>query len=164
MDDRIKDAHHQVYQGEAKAAFRLRLYAARAEQEGYLQLAKLFRAVSRSEEIHGERSLRVLEPIKDTQGNLEAAFESETKVAGLAYQQLIKLALEVGDKVAETLFTQSRDVEETHARLYRDALGHLSEERATTYYVCTVCGYVADGELPENCPVCNVTSDRFVQY
>ena len=164
MDDRIKDAHHKVYEGEAKAAFRLRLYAGRAEQEGFPQLAKLFRAVSRSEEIHGERSLRMLEPVKDTQSNLAAAFESETKVAGLAYQELIKLALEVGDKAAETLFTQSRDVEGTHARLYRDALSHVSEERVTTYYVCTVCGYVADGELPENCPVCGVKSDRFVQY
>jgi rubrerythrin len=164
MDERIREAHHMVYEGEAKAAFRLRLYAARAEQEGYPQIAKLFRAISRSEEIHGERSLRVLEPVKDTQENLEASFESETKVAGVAYQNLIKLANDVGDSVAATVFSQSRDVEATHAKLYKNVLEHLSEERETTYYVCTVCGYVADGELPDQCPVCGVTSDRFVQY
>jgi rubrerythrin len=164
MDPKIRDAHHEVYQGEAKAAFRLRLYAGRAEQEGFNQIAKLFRAIARSEEIHGERSLRLLEPIKDTQTNLQAAFESEQKVAGLAYPGLIKAAMEANDRVAETLFTQSRDVEETHAKLYKNALEHLAEERDTSYYVCTVCGYVADGSLPDKCPVCNVKSDRFVQY
>jgi rubrerythrin len=161
MDERIRTAHHQVYEAEAKAAFRLRLYAARAEQDGFPQIAKLFRAISRSEEIHGERSLRMLEPVKDTQANLEASFESETKVAGVAYQQLLKLAHDVGDGAAATVFAQSRDVEETHAKLYKNALAHLTEERETTYYVCTVCGFVADGELPDTCPVCGVKRERF---
>lgn len=161
MDEKIREAHHRVYEGEAKAAFRLRLYAARAERDGFPQIAKLFRAISRSEEIHGERSLRLLEPVRDTQANLEAAFESETKVAGVAYQDMIKLAQEVGDKAAETAFTQSRDVEATHAKLYKAALEHLMEERDTAYFICTLCGYLAESEPPELCPVCGVTRDRF---
>jgi len=163
MHEKIRDAHHTVYEAEAKAAFRLRLYAARADKEGYPQIAKLFRAISRSEEIHGERSLRALEPVRDTQANLEASFESETKVAGVAYLNLIQMANELSDSAAATVFAQSRDVEATHARLYKDMLEHLGAERETTYHVCTVCGYVADGTRPETCPVCGVAGDRFVQ-
>ena len=162
MDDKIRQAHHTVYEAEAKAAFRLRLYAAKAEQEGYSQIAKLFRAISRSEEIHGERSLRALEPVRDTQANLEASFESETKIAGVAYQKMIQTASELGDTAAQTAFSQSRDVEATHARLYKDMLEHLTEERETTYHVCTVCGFVADGTRPENCPVCGVPGNKFI--
>lgn len=29
-------------------------------------------------------------------------------------------------------------------------------------YVCQVCGYSAN-EIPENCPICNASSDRFVE-
>ena len=162
MHEKIREAHHTVYEAEAKAAFRLRLYAAKAEQEGYPQIAKLFRAISRSEEIHGERSFRALEPPRETQANLEASFESETKVAGVAYQKMIQTANELGERAAATIFTHSRDVEATHARLYKAMLEHLTEERETTYHVCTVCGYVADGTRPENCPVCGVPASKFV--
>ena len=163
MDDKLRELHHTVYEAEAKAAFRLKLYAAKAEKEGFAQIAKLFRAVSRSEEVHGERSLRALEPVKDTQANLEASFESETKIAGVAYQKMIQTASALGDKGAETIFSQNRDVEATHARLYKDALEHLSEERETSYHVCTVCGFVSDGTLPDNCPVCGVPASKFVE-
>ncbi|MBI5501733.1 MAG: rubrerythrin family protein [Deltaproteobacteria bacterium] len=163
MHEKIREAHHTVYEAEAKAAFRLRLYADRADKEGFPQIARLFRAISRSEEIHGERSLRALEPVRDTQANLEASFESETKVAGVAYQKLIHLANELEDKGAATVFSQSRDVEATHARLYKDMLEHLTAERETTYHVCTVCGYVADGTRPETCPVCGVPGTKFIQ-
>ncbi|NMC70182.1 MAG: rubrerythrin family protein [Myxococcales bacterium] len=161
MDERIRQAHHEVYAGEAKAALRLRYYAATADKEGFPQVAHLFRAIARSEEIHGERAMRALGMAKDTQTNLEAAFESESKVAGVAYDRLLQLAHEAGDKAAETVFSQARDVEAVHARLYRDALQRMTEERETTYFVCPVCGYVSDGSRPERCPVCNVPGDRF---
>ena len=94
MDDKVKDAFHQAYTGEAKAALRLKLFADKAEQEGYIQIAKLFQVIARSEEIHGERGLRMLREIKGTEKNLSDAFESETKVAQVAYDNFIKLANE----------------------------------------------------------------------
>ncbi|MGB5218658.1 MAG: ferritin family protein, partial [Smithella sp.] len=67
--DKIKDALNQAYVGEAKAALRLKVYAQKAEDEGYKQMAKLFRVISFSEEIHGARALRVLKEIKSTEEN-----------------------------------------------------------------------------------------------
>ena len=164
MDEKIKDAMHQAYTGESKASLRLKVFAEKADQEGYPQLAKLFRVISFSEELHGKRALRLMREIKSTEENLAESFESETRVAGVAYDNFIKYAEEVGDRAASVYFSQSRDVEEIHAKLYKEAMDHVLEERQTTYYVCDVCGYVSDGILPEECPVCGAKKDRFVTY
>jgi len=162
--DKIRDALNQAYVGEAKAALRLKVYAQKAEEEGYKQIAKLFRVIAFSEEIHGARALRVLREIKSTEENLAASFESEKQVAEVAYDQFVKLAEAEGDKEAVLHFSQSRDVEETHAKLYKQAMSHYMEERETSYYVCKVCGYVADGVLPEECPVCGAKAKMFVLF
>ncbi len=161
MED-VKQAIHQAYTGEAKATLRLKVFAEKAREEGYPQLAKLFEVISLSEELHARRALRLLREVKETQENLAECFESETKVAGVAYNQFIKLAESAGDKDASLYFSQSRDVEETHAKLYKEAMGHLLQDRETTYYVCRVCGYVADGLLPEECPICGAEKEQFV--
>ena len=164
MDEKVKDAMHQAYTGEAKAALRLKVYAEKAEQEGYAQIAKLFRVISRSEEIHGERALRMLREIKSTEKNLEASFESETQVAGVAYENFIKLATDADDKNAADIFSHSRDVEDYHAKLYKEAMNHMMEERETEYHVCKVCGYVSDGVLPDECPVCGAKKEQFEKF
>jgi rubrerythrin len=164
MDKRIRDAFYEAYVGEAKAALRLKIYADKAEQEGYLPIAKLFRVIARSEEIHGERCLRMLREIKSTEENLKASFESEVQVAGVAYEQFIKLATEEEDETANSIFSQSRDVEDGHSKLYKEAMSHLMEERETTYYICGVCGYVSDGLLPDECPVCGAKKEEFFKF
>ena len=104
--------------------------------------------------------MKLLKEIKGTQENLSESFESETKVTGVAYDEFIGLAEKAGDKAASLYFSQSRDVEDTHAKLYKEAMAHLLQERETTYYVCEVCGYVADGVLPEECPICGKQERR----
>jgi rubrerythrin len=162
--DETKDALQQAYAGEAKAALRLKVYAEKAEEEGYPQIAKLFRVIARSEEIHGARALRTLREIKSTEENLAASFESEQRVAEVAYGEFIKRAEAEGNQAAVLQFSQSKDVEETHAKLYKEAMNHMMEERETTYHVCQVCGYVEDGLCPEICPVCGAKRDRFTPF
>ena len=164
MDEKLKEAFHKIYEGEAKAALRLKIFAKKADQEDLPQIAKLFRVIAFSEEIHGERALRMLREIKDTDTNLEESFQSETRVAGVAYDSFIDLAEESGDIQASTLFSNARDVEDSHAKLYRYAMNHLIGERETTYFVCQVCGYVSEGVLPETCPVCSAPKDQFVEF
>jgi rubrerythrin len=164
MDEKLKEAFHEIYEGEAKAALRLKIFAKKADQEDLPQIAKLFRVIAFSEEIHGERALRMLREIKDTDANLKESFQSETRVAGVAYDNFIELAEAVGDLPASTLFSNSRDVEDGHAKLYRHAMNDLIGERETTYYVCQVCGYVSDGVLPDTCPICAAPKDQFVEF
>jgi len=164
MDERLKEAFCKVYEGEAKAALRLKLFANKAEQEGFSQIAQLFRVIAYSEEVHGERALRMLREIKDTETNLKESFGSETHIAGVAYDHFVKLATEAGDNVSATIFSHSKDGEDVHANLYKKTMNHLMEERETTYYVCRVCGYVADGIWPNVCPVCSAPRVQFVEF
>jgi rubrerythrin len=160
----IKDLHHKAFTGEAKAAIRLKIYAERADLDGYAQIAKLFRVISYSEEIHASRSLRMLKEIKSTEENLASSFESEKKVAEIAYDGFIKSAIEAKDAASEIIFTQSRDVEDTHSKLYQKAMNHMLDDSQTDYYVCKVCGYVSDFIEPDVCPVCKAKKDQFVKF
>ncbi|HOO57451.1 MAG TPA: rubrerythrin family protein [bacterium] len=151
------------FTGEAKAVVRLRLYADKAEEEGYPQIAKLFRAISEAELVHAKKHLKMMNILKDTESNLKYAFESESTISEVTYPEFIKTALEEDNKLAALSFTHSRDAEEFHAALYKKALEHFAQERETTYYVCEVCGYVADGEAPEKCPVCQAPKEKFIR-
>lgn len=133
---------------EAQAHQRNLAFALKAEQEGFSQIARLFRAVAEAEGIHAYNHLRLLGGVSDTQTNLEAAFEREN-LASKTYPQLIGEASEEGNNSVARIFGYSRDVEAGHAKLYKKALEHMVGERETKYYVCSVCGYVSDGELPE---------------
>jgi rubrerythrin len=164
MDEKLKEAFRKVYDGEAKAALRLKIFAKIADQEDLPQISKLFRVISFSEEIHGERAFRKIKEIKDTEENLKDSFQSETHVAGVAYESFITLAEEIGDAAATTILSNSRDVEDRHAKLYELAINHLLGEKETTYYVCQVCGYVSDSVLPEVCPVCSAPKEQFVEF
>jgi rubrerythrin len=164
MDKKLIEAFHIAYSGEAKAALRLKVFAEKAEKEGYTQIAKLFLVIARSEEIHGARALRMLKEIGSTEENLQQSFESETDVAGVAYEIFVKMASELDDSAAMLTFSQAKDVEEVHAKLYKEAMNHMMEERETKYYVCKICGYVSDGALPEKCPVCAAPKDQFEDF
>jgi rubrerythrin len=157
----VREALREAFSGEAKAALRLKLFAERAAEEGYPQIAALFRAIARSEEIHGARALRLLAALKTTEENLAASFTSEQGVAEVAYAGFVRVAEAAGDRPAALHFSQSRDVEESHAALYKDAMNNLLAEREANYHVCTVCGYVVDGIPPDACPVCGASADRF---
>ena len=69
----------------------------KADQENFLQIARLFRVIAFSEEIHSERALRMLREIKDTDTNLKESFQSETTIGRVAYDHFIQLAEAIGD-------------------------------------------------------------------
>lgn len=62
---------------ESKAHVRNLSFALKAEEEGYSQIAKLFRAIAESEGVHAFHHLQLLGAVANTQENLQAAFERE---------------------------------------------------------------------------------------
>jgi rubrerythrin len=77
------------------------------------------------------------------------------------YPQLIQEASEENVGTALTAFSQARDVEARHADLYKNAMNDMLAERETSYFVCGVCGYIAEDHAPENCPVCGAVQSKF---
>jgi rubrerythrin len=145
---------------ESQAHQRNLAFALKAEQEDYPQMAKLFRAIAEAEGIHAFNHLRLLGGVSSTQENLESAFEREN-LASDSYPRFIIEANAEGNAGIARIFTYSRDVEAGHAKLYKKALEHMIRESDTDYYVCGVCGYVSDGELLDECPICGAPKEKF---
>jgi rubrerythrin len=74
---------------------------------------------------------------------------------------MIEEAEAEGVKGALRSFSSANEVEKIHADLYQKALDSLGSNEEVDYYVCEVCGYTAEGEPPDRCPVCNVTRQMF---
>ena len=161
MKEKTAKNVHAAFVGEAKAYQRLLEYAAKADKEDLPQIAHLFRAVAASESVHARRHFRLLEAVKDTQSNMEYAFQQENAVNGDHYPRMLQDAEEEGEKAAAIVFSQAKDVEGIHAKLYRKALEHLTEAEFTEYYICEVCGYVSEKIIPDKCPVCNAPKEKF---
>jgi rubrerythrin len=163
MGERTRRNLYEAFVGEAKAHIRLQAFAGKAEEEGYRQIAKLFRAIATAEEVHAVNHLRVLGEviIKSTEENLAFSFDKETTVNEVTYPQFIMRAEEEGEQAAVSSFSHARDVEEGHARLYKKAMERMLQDEVSDYYVCKVCGYTSDGVLPEECPICGAAEEEF---
>jgi rubrerythrin len=162
MPDKTEKNLAYAFSAESKAAARNEVFARKAEMEGYTQIARLFRAVSDAESVHSRRFLMLMRgKIGSTEENLSTAFENEIKANAEEYPRLIKDAAEEGQDAALTAFSHARDVESRHAELYKKAINDMIAERETDYYVCQVCGYIAEDEAPERCPVCGAVREKF---
>ena len=163
MGEKTRNNVYTAFVGEAKAYHRLLAFARKADEEGYDQIAKLFRAVAAAEGVHVERHLKLMGEamVHGTEENLQFSFESESTVNQVYYPQFIREAEEESEPAAALTFSQARDVEEGHAALYKRALSALLRDETHDYHVCQVCGYIAEREAPDQCPICNAKRDRF---
>ncbi|MDY6796267.1 MAG: rubrerythrin family protein [Actinomycetota bacterium] len=163
MGEKTRNNLYKGYTGESKAVVRLKAFAEKAVEEDYPGVAKLFRAVSESEAVHAYNNLRLLGVIEETETNLEESMAREEKIAQVSYDNFVADAEEEGEKAAAIMFGYARDVEERHAKLYEGVLQHMVAEKVPDYYVCSVCGHVADDVLPEKCPICGAPEDKFFE-
>jgi len=143
-----------AFAGESQANRKYLAYAKKAEQEGFKQVAKLFRAVAEAETVHAHSHFRQMGGIKTTKENLEAALRGEVFEFQDMYPQMIAEAQAEGIKDAVKTFTYANEVEKVHAELYKKALADLGKSVDADYYVCSVCGHTVEGEPPDECPVC----------
>jgi rubrerythrin len=157
-----QDALKEAFAGESQANRKYLAFAAKADQEGYPQAARLFRAAAEAETIHAHNHLRALKGIGSTRENLAEAVGGETHEFQSMYPRMIESARAEGNKEAERSFDFANEVEKIHAGLYEKMLAGLeSAVEAYPYYVCPVCGYTADREAPATCPVCGAKGSMF---
>lgn len=159
---KTEDALREAFAGESQANRKYLAFAAKADQEGFPQAARLFRAAADAETIHAHSHLRALKEVRSTRENLEAAVAGETHEFQSMYPGMIESARTEGNKEAERSFHFANEVEKVHAALYQKLLKSLGESGETyPYYVCPVCGYTSEREAPETCPVCGAKGKLF---
>lgn len=150
-----------AFAGESQANRKYLAFAKKAEEEGYMQVAKLFRAAAEAETIHAHNHLKELSGVRSTRENLETAIKGESFEFQQMYPKMIEEAKAENNKSALRSFSLANEVEKIHAQLYQSALDSLGKNADTDYYVCQVCGYTAEGEAPDECPVCKARKQAF---
>ena len=159
---KTEDALKEAFAGESQANRKYLAFAAKADQEGFAQAARLFRAAAEAETIHAHAHLKALKGIRSTKENLQEAVAGETHEFKIMYPAMIEAAKVEGHKEAERSFVFANEVEKIHAGLYQRMLDNLDGAKdAYSYYICPVCGYTAEKEAPETCPVCGAKGKMF---
>lgn len=155
----------EAFAGESQANRRYLAFAKRAEQDGFPNVARLFRAAAEAETIHAHGHLSAMDGIRSTAENLRAAVAGETHEYQEMYPPMLRQAEAEGHK-AKRMFGYAVKAEAVHAKLYGMALEAVEkgEDLAVAeVYLCPICGHVEFGRPPEKCPICAAKAEKFVR-
>ena len=171
------DNMQAAFNGESNAHVRYLSFAQRAESEGYGEVASLFRAAARAEEVHAGNHAQVIQEmggvahtqmetltVKSTRENLEAAIQGETYERDTMYPDFLKQAEADGAVRAERSLNFAKTAEAEHAKLFAAALEHLDSLKGTSntpYYVCPTCGFTTRERSFAKCPSCFTRAEAF---
>lgn len=153
-----------AFAGESQANRRYLAFAKKADQEGFPQIAKLFRSAAAAETVHANNHLRAMDGIKSTAENLEVAIAGENYEVVRMYPTMHSEAEADGDRRATQTFNYALQTEKIHEMLYRQAAESIAQGKdipEKEYYVCPVCGMTHEGPMPGRCPVCNTPGEKF---
>lgn len=153
----------EAFAGESQANRKYLSYSKKAEADGKINAAKLFKAASDAETLHALKHFEVAGKIGTTVDNLKDAVAGETHEYQNMYPDFIKEAEAEGNKAAILSFMYAMKAEEVHARLYQEALENLDEAEEIFYYLCPVCGNI-EKFVPEKCSICGVPGAKFIKY
>lgn len=152
----------EAFAGESQANRKYLAFAKQAEAEKYPQVAKLFRAAAEAETIHAHTHLRNMGMIRSTAENLKAAIEGETHEFTEMYPGFIAEAqTENQPPIILKGLQLANDAEKVHASLYQKALDNLNNPKEFDYFLCSVCGHIAENEAPEQCPICGAKTAAY---
>ncbi len=153
----------EAFAGESQANRKYLSYSKKAEADGKMNAAKLFKAASDAETIHALKHFQVAGKIGSTIDNLKDAIEGETHEYKSMYPGFLETAETEDNKAAITTFTYAMKAEEVHAKLYEEALEMLNETEEVFYYLCPFCGNI-EKNRPEKCSICGAPGSKFIQY
>jgi rubrerythrin len=153
-----------AFSGESQANRRYLAFAKKADQDGFPQVAHLFRAVAAAETVHALSHFRAMDGLKSTAENVKTAIDGEHYEVNTMYPDFIKDAETDNIKKALGTFKRAWEVEKIHEEMYTRVLEGLQagkDAEGVEYYVCPVCGYTHAGKPPVECPICSTPGSRF---
>ena len=151
----------EAFTGESKAYQRYLAFADRAADEYKEGVYKLFQAIAESERIHARRHLGHLKGVKETALNLAEAMKGEMHEFKNMYPVMMEEAKEEQEKGAEISFRHVGEVEKLHHGYFEKALTDPDNYPVQDYFICNACGYIAENNPPDKCPVCGAVRKAF---
>jgi len=167
-----------AYGGESMAHMRYRTWGDKAEQDGFPNTARLFRAITFAEQIHANNHFRELKDqvgaflcasgaifgLGGTSQNLQGGIDGETFEVNEMYPTYLETAKFQGEKGAQQSFYYALSAEKTHAALFqkaKTAVDSGKDVKLGPVQVCTVCGFTHEGDAPDKCPICGAKKEKF---
>src|SRR5512133_460823 len=120
--DDLKNA----FAGESQANRKYLAFAQKADEEGHIQAAKLFRAAAEAETVHAHNHLRAMDGVGSTLDNLKEAVGGETYEFESMYPPMVKNAEADDNNKALRSFKFALEVEKIHAALYKEAIEKIN--------------------------------------
>ncbi|MHC1590825.1 MAG: rubrerythrin family protein, partial [Candidatus Helarchaeales archaeon] len=152
-----------AFAGESQANRKYLAFSKKAEQDGFPNIARMFKAIAEAETVHALNHFRALGMVKSTAENLQAAIDGEHYEINEMYPPMVETAKKEGHKEGERSTRDALETEKVHEVMYKKALETVKSGKdieKTNYAVCPVCGYTMEGdELPDNCPICKARKD-----
>jgi rubrerythrin len=162
------------FAGESQAKMRYTLFAEKAREEGYEQIAELFLETAWNEKEHANVFFSFLDRgenleitaaypagvVGTTADNLKAAAMGENEEHTELYPEFARIAEEEGFRKVATAYRLISKVEEEHEARYLKLLENIQKEQVfkkdeQVRWKCRACGYVHEGEEAlKRCPVC----------
>lgn len=168
------------FSGESQARSRYTLFAKKAREEGYEQIARIFLITAEQELSHAELFFSRLEGgvvtinagypagmVADTMTNLREAAAGEREEWSDLYSSFASTAEEEGFKDIAALFKMVAKVEIEHEQRYLRLLERLTNGQEFSgeeeeEWQRMHCGYVHKGKsAPKRCPVCGKEQGYF---
>ena len=156
-----------AFAGESQAHMKYLAFSKKANDEGKLNASRLFKAIAFAEQVHATNHLKALGDLGDTSENLQSAINGENfemEEMYPAYDAVAKLQTE---KEAIRSIHYAIEAEKIHSAMYTEAKESVKQGKDIEIgdvFICPVCGFTATGEVPDNCPVCGASKDKFAKF
>jgi len=156
-----------AFAGESQAHMRYLIFAKKAEEEGFSNVARLFRAISYAEQVHATNHYDVLGMIRSSTDNLQVAIDGETYEVNEMYPAFNAVAKLQEEKGAQRTTDWALQAEKVHAGMYqkaKQAVEITKDIELGPVYICDLCGYTVEGEAPSRCPICGASKEKFRKF
>jgi len=167
--------------GESMAHMRYLIWADKATADGFPNVARLFRAIAFAEQVHATNHFAALAnevgpAAQDSGGvfglgptgqNLAGALAGETFEINEMYPVYLNAAEFQGEAQARLSFHYALSAEKIHAAMYmaaKKAVDGGKDYQIGPIHICDKCGYTGEGRVPDRCPVCSATKERFRSF
>ncbi len=156
-----------AFAGESQAHMKYLHYAQKAQEEGYENIARLFRAVAFAEQAHAGNHFKTMGYLGSTRENLEDAIQGENFEVEEMYPAYDAVAKVQDERNAERVIHWALEAEKVHAGLYAQAKQAVDSGKdlpLADIYICSVCGWTVTGTPPDKCPLCGSPQKAFVKF
>ncbi len=156
MDEKTLEDLKVAFAGESQANRKYLAFSKKAAAEKFMGVALLFKAIAEAETVHAINHFNLF-GVGSTVENLQAAIKGENYEVTTMYPGFLTDADGAGEKAASKSMKDALEAEKIHERMYIDALQSIMDNKdidVKKLAVCSVCGYTAIGDAPDNCPIC----------